>query len=135
MKFNKLIPELTVSHIDKSKEFYIEVLGFELEYERLENKFAFISLKECQIMLQEKTDSAKWDKSLLEYPFGRGINFQIDVENIDDIYSSIINKGYKIEVDIEFNEYRENDKIWKEKEFLIRDPDGYLLRFAQTLNY
>ncbi|MDD2376792.1 MAG: VOC family protein [Clostridia bacterium] len=135
MKFNKLIPELTVSDIDKSKEFYIEVLGFELEYERLENKFAFISLKECQIMLQEKTDSDKWDKSLLEYPFGRGINFQIDVENIDDIYSSIINKQYKIEVDIEFNEYRENDKIWKEKEFLIRDPDGYLLRFAQTLNY
>ncbi len=134
MKFNKLIPELTVSNIDKSKEFYIEVLGFELEYERLENKFAFISLEECQIMLQEKTDSDKWDKYLLEYPFGRGINFQIDVENIDDIYLNIINKGYKIEFDIEINEYRENDKIWREKEFLIRDPDGYLLRFSQTLN-
>ncbi|MDD2376807.1 MAG: VOC family protein [Clostridia bacterium] len=69
MKFNKLIPELTVSYIYKSKEFYIEVLGFQLEYERLENKFAFISLKGCQIMLQEKTDSDKWDKSLLEYPY------------------------------------------------------------------
>lgn len=134
MKFNKLIPELTVSNINKSKEFYIEVLGFKLEYERLENKFAFVSLEECQIMLQEKTDSDKWDKSLLEYPFGRGINFQIEVENIDAIYSNIINKVYKIEIDIEFNEYRENDKVWKEKEFLIRDLDGYLLRFSQALN-
>ena len=39
MKFNSLIPELTVSNIDKSKEFYIS-LGFKIIYER-----SFIQLK------------------------------------------------------------------------------------------
>jgi hypothetical protein len=34
---------------------------------------------------------------------------------------------------MEINEYKENENIWIEKEFLIRDLDGYLLRFSQTL--
>lgn len=28
MKFNKLIPKLTVSDIEKSKQFYTDILGF-----------------------------------------------------------------------------------------------------------
>jgi catechol 2,3-dioxygenase-like lactoylglutathione lyase family enzyme len=95
MRFNKLIPEFTVVNIEKSKYFYINILGFKLEYERIEDKFAFISLDECQIMLQEKKDTDKWDNSILEYPFGRGINFQIDVENIDLIYLNLKNNNYK----------------------------------------
>lgn len=31
MKFNKMIPELTVSDINKTKEFYLNILGFKLE--------------------------------------------------------------------------------------------------------
>ena len=40
--YNSLIPELSVSNIEKSKEFYLE-LGFEIKYERKEKKtnFAF----------------------------------------------------------------------------------------------
>lgn len=44
MKFNKMIPELSVINIDESKRFYIDILGFKLEYERTNDKFAFISL-------------------------------------------------------------------------------------------
>lgn len=44
MKFNKLIPELSVKDIHKSKKFYLEILGFKLNYERTEDQFAFISL-------------------------------------------------------------------------------------------
>ena len=50
MKFNKLIPELTVSGINDSKKFYTEVLGFKIEYERINDKFAFLSLGEAQLM-------------------------------------------------------------------------------------
>ena len=28
------------------------------------------------------------------------------------------------------HEYRENDEIIVQKEFLVQDPDGYLLRFT-----
>lgn len=35
IKFNALIPEISVKNIEKSKEFYISILGFKLEYERV----------------------------------------------------------------------------------------------------
>ncbi|WP_291650961.1 hypothetical protein [Clostridium sp.] len=44
IEFNKLIPELSVINIEESKKFYIDILGFKLEYKRLEDKFAFLSL-------------------------------------------------------------------------------------------
>ena len=51
MKFSPLYPELLVSNIDKSLKFYRDVLKFKLEYERPEEKFAFLSLQGAQIML------------------------------------------------------------------------------------
>lgn len=57
MKFNKLIPELTITDINKSKDFYMTVLGFKIEYERVEDKFAFLSLGEAQLMLDEVNDN------------------------------------------------------------------------------
>ena len=36
IKFNRLIPELLVSNIENSKIFYVEQLGFTIEYERIE---------------------------------------------------------------------------------------------------
>ncbi len=53
MKFNKLIPELTVSDINDSKKIYTEVLGFKIEYERIKDKFAFLSLGEAQLMIEQ----------------------------------------------------------------------------------
>ncbi|UTH14049.1 VOC family protein [Macrococcus equipercicus] len=53
MKFNTLIPELEVLNIEASKNFYIEVLGFKLEYERKEDKFVFLSKDGSQLMLEE----------------------------------------------------------------------------------
>ena len=49
MKFNSLIPELSVSNIERSKDFYLS-LGFKIRYERKENKFCFIELEENQII-------------------------------------------------------------------------------------
>ena len=45
MKFNKLIPELTVKNIEKTKKFYLDILGFKMEYGREENKFVFLSFE------------------------------------------------------------------------------------------
>ena len=55
MKFNKLIPELSVTNIDKSKEFYLN-LGFKIMYERKEDKFAFLELEGNQLMIEEIND-------------------------------------------------------------------------------
>ena len=48
--FNKLIPELSVSNIENSKQFYLS-LGFSILYERVEDKFCFLELENNQINL------------------------------------------------------------------------------------
>lgn len=132
MYWNKIIPELSVSNLENSLNFY-KTAGFKVEYERPENKFAFISLGEIQFMLQEISYNDKWQLSFLTYPFGNGINFQLEVNNLDEIYNNFKNNSYKITFDIEENWYRQNNKLLGNREFLIQDPDGYLLRFEEDL--
>lgn len=126
MKFNKLIPELSVTNIDKSKEFYL-TLGFKIMYERKEDKFAFLELEGNQLMIEEINDN--WNTGKLEYPFGRGINISMTVSDIDNYYQDLVNKNITFFKDIMTNEYDVNGKTYLDKEFLVKDPDGYLLRF------
>ena len=132
MHWNKIIPELSVTNLENSLKFY-KTAGFKLEYDRPENKFVFISLGEIQFMLQQISDNDKWNIPTLSYPFGNGINFQLEVDNLDEIYNNFKNANYKITFDIEENWYRQDYKLLGNKEFLIQDPDGYLLRFSKDL--
>ena len=132
LEFSKNIPELSVTNLENSLNFY-KIAGFKVEYDRPENKFAFIGLGELQFMLQEIANNDKWNVAPLSYPFGNGINFQLEVENLDEIYNSFKNSNYKITFDIEENWYRQDNKLLGNKEFLIQDPDGYLLRFSEDL--
>lgn len=128
MKFNSLIPELTVSDIEKTIEFYVNILGFKIEYERSEDKFAFLSLEENQIMFEQA--NGNWDVGPLEYPYGRGVNFEMTVANVDNLYNHVVDSGMKPFRKIKENHYRNGDKVIVQREFLIQDPDGYLLRFT-----
>ncbi len=130
--WNENIPELSVTNLAKSLSFY-KTIGFHINYERPENKFAFISLNNIQFMLQELSDQNKWEIAELSYPFGNGINFQLEVSNIDNIYNNLVKNNYHIAFPIEENWYRQNDKLLGNREFLVQDPDGYLLRFSEDL--
>ena len=132
MYFNKIIPELSVTNLENSLKFY-QTIGFKIEYERVENKFVFLSLGEIQFMLQEISKDDKWNVAPLEYPLGNGINFQREVENVDRIYNALKENNYKIAFEMEENWYRQDDKLLGNKEFLVQDPDGYLIRFSEEL--
>jgi inorganic pyrophosphatase len=60
LEFSKLIPELSVKNISDSIKFF-DAAGFKIEYQRPENKFAFLSLDSIQIMIQEETTNDKWE--------------------------------------------------------------------------
>ncbi len=131
MKFNKLVPELSVSNFGKSMDFYTKIIGFKIEYRRDESKFAFLCFQGSQIMIEQVNDA--WKTGELRYPFGRGINFQIQVEKIEPILNSLKDKEYPLFIGPMENWYRKGDKLLGSKEFLVKDPDGYLLRFAEDL--
>ncbi len=124
--FNSLIPELSVSNIDVSKKFY-ENLGFKVVYKRPENKFYFMELENNQIMLEE--NNGNWNVGKLEYPYGNGINISMSINDVEKKYEELKNKNIKFFLDLEVHEYKVNNKIYKDSEFLIQDPDGYLIRF------
>lgn len=126
MEFNRLIPELSVSNIERSKEFYLNI-GFKVKYERKGTKFCFIELEGNQIMIEEVNDH--WDTGKLEYPFGRGINISMTIDDVEKYYQSLKEKNIKMFKDLEVHNYRVDNKVYEDKEFLIQDPDGYLLRF------
>lgn len=128
MKFNSLLPELTVSDIEKTKAFYIGILGFTLEYERPEDKFIFLSLEENQLMFEQANGA--WQTGDLEYPYGRGVNFEMTVSDIDALYRRIRTAGIPLFRDIKENRYQSAETTIVQREFLIQDPDGYLLRFT-----
>lgn len=83
MIFNSLIPEISVSSFERSRKFYVDVLGFSVSYERVREKFAFLSFEGAQLMIEEI--NGHWQTGELHYPFGRGINFQIQVGSVEPI--------------------------------------------------
>ena len=130
MKFNALIPELSVIDIQSTKQFYISILGFKLEYERIDEKFMFLSYGESQFMFEE-IHSEGWNVDILEYPLGRGINFSIACNDVEMLYNNIKNNKIEIYRDLKEIIYMSDGKGEVQKEFLIQDPDGYLLRFTE----
>ena len=126
IEFNSLIPELSVSNIENSKRFY-ENLGFKIIYERNEDKFCFMQLENNQIMIEEQNNN--WNVGKLEYPYGNGINISMSISDVEKLYGDLKAKKIKLFMDLKVSEYRVGNVVFQDKEFLVQDPDGYLLRF------
>ena len=85
-----LTPELCCSNIKASLSFYIETLGFRIQYERLDEGFAMLERQGSRIMLDEiRKNSTKrtWILGPLEIPFGRGVNLEIKTIKVEELYN------------------------------------------------
>ena len=128
MDFNNLIPELSVFDILQTEKFYKE-LGFKIEYERQKEKFIFMSFQDSQFMFEQIHDDG-WNTGELSYPLGRGINFLIAVEDVEELYKLVKTLNFEIYRELTRNKYQVNGTEETQIEFLIQDPNGYLLRFT-----
>ena len=128
MEFNSLIPELSVFDIVQTRNFY-EELGFKIEYERPEEKFVFMSFQDSQFMFEQIHDDG-WNIGELVYPLGRGINFSIAVDDIEELYKLVNHLNIELYRELTRNIYQVNGIEEMQIEFLIQEPNGYLLRFT-----
>ena len=103
MDYNAVIPEFMVSNIEQSRSFYCDLLGFTIEYERLEENFLFLSLEDCQLMLEE---GSKEELAELNYPFGRGVNISFGIEDVPRLYQKVIKSNYPIHRPLTKREFR-----------------------------
>jgi catechol 2,3-dioxygenase-like lactoylglutathione lyase family enzyme len=129
--FNALVPELDVSDLQSSLRFWCGLLGFEVAYDRPAARFAYLVRGPLQIMLCGR--NGNWEVGELSRPFGRGINFQMNVERLTPILEAL--KAAEWPLFRQPNEawYRTGDREGGQREFLVQDPDGYLLRFAENI--
>jgi catechol 2,3-dioxygenase-like lactoylglutathione lyase family enzyme len=123
-----LIPELSCRDLQHSIDFYVNALGFSVRFAR--EGFAFLERGKLQIMLDQAGEG--WETAPLEYPLGRGVNFSMEVNDVDMLFANLPS-DVAIFRPLAENWYRENDQEHGQREFLIQDPDGYLLRFTQSL--
>ncbi len=72
----RLIPELLVTDIRRSLDFYCGALGFSILYERPEEGFAHLDREGARIMLEQPVGRT-FLAGPLEHPYGRGMNLQI----------------------------------------------------------
>lgn len=134
LKFNTLIPELYVADLQRSLNFYVDVLGFIVEYQRPEDHFAFLSFHGSQLMLeQDEPEESPWVVLPLDYPRGRGLNLSIDCPSAEALVGRLSAAGYKLRRPIAECWYRRGAELCGEKNFLVMDPDGFLLRFAEDI--
>ena len=128
-----LVPELICTDLHRSVLFYVDVLGFEVAYQRTEDKFAYLTLGDAHLMLEQAGTGRKFLIGALERPFGRGMNLQVRVPNVVSLYAGVTTDGAPIVLELEEKWYRIGDELAGNRQFVVEDPDGYLLRFFQDM--
>ncbi len=122
------VPELLVEDFQTSLRFY-RLLGFVDQYQR--TNFAYLDYHGAQLMIAQRDNY--WETGAMERPFGRGINLQFATHELDALLARLNQAGIAL--------YQPRYEKWRDlggtqggsAEFLVQDPDGYLLRFLQTI--
>ncbi|MEX2374219.1 MAG: VOC family protein [Dehalococcoidia bacterium] len=127
-----LIPEFTVTDVEQAVRFYIDILGFAVLYERPEERFAYLVRGRAHLML-EQHGGRSFHEAPMDHPYGRGMHLQIEVPEVSTLWNAVQASGAPVVLPIEDRWYRHDDHDVGHRQFVTRDPDGYLLRFFENL--
>lgn len=138
-----LVPELYVSDLQRSLDFYVRQLGFNLLYERPEEGYAFLALGGAQIILEQTasvgtTTGNKAEEEMQRavkpaYPLGRAITLQIEIEDVSAYVERLRRTGYPLAVEPHDRWFRTDGELSGSRRLPVTDPDGYLIRLAEYL--
>src|ERR1044071_4021790 len=118
MKFSGLdLLFLEVNSLEESLNFYHGVLGFELEKNNAEAEPPIATLRAGNL----KVTLAQHLETMLRR--GRGVSFFVGVENVDDYYSQLSQRGVQVSAPIEGG--------WGGRFITVEDPDKYRLFFVE----
>lgn len=129
----RMVAELMVKDLARSRQFWIDLCGFEVVYQREEEGFVFLDRGGAQFMLEEVRGDDGWITAPLEAPLGRGVNFEIKVESVDVLHKRLVDAGWPLYRQMQERWYRSDDVEIGVRQFLVQDLDGYLLRFSEWI--
>ena len=129
-----LVPELVVTDIARSLAFWCGLVGFDVRYDRPEEGFAYLGLGGADVMLDEyRPGSRYWLTRPMEAPLGNGMNLQIEIPAVAPILDRLASAGWPLVMPLEDAWYRRGDQEIGQRQFVVADPDGYVLRLAEPL--
>ena len=114
-----------VKDTNKTAKFY-KALGFEFDKNEPDHVSIRLNWFWIDFHPQDKEDKPEFQKEANLNNKGAGLFLYVSVENVDDFYKSLISKGLK-------PSSKPRDWPWGNREFVIRDPDGYKLVFFQKI--
>jgi len=112
----KLNAGIVTKKFQETKKFYTEVLEFGV---RFENEFYLLlhtPNQSAEISFLQPNHPSQ--KPVFQSEFnGKGVYLTIEVENVDEIYEQLKDKGIQMEIEI-------RDEPWGDRHFAIKDPNG-----------
>jgi len=120
-RIKKMSPQLLVSDLDSSMEFYTEKLGFDVDF-RYEDFYSGIIKEGCSIHLKlgnpvREERQNKRDNEDLDIVFS--------VQGIEYLYEEYSARSVEFTQPLRDMAYG--------KEFYVADPDGYILGFLEEV--
>jgi catechol 2,3-dioxygenase-like lactoylglutathione lyase family enzyme len=129
-----MVTELHVNDLMTSLSFWQDILGFEVAFEREEERFVYLEHPEGQqIMLCQR--HGRFETGPMESPLGQGAMFQIYLASIQPALSALEVRKWPV--------YLGPREVWRQtgdcrsgqREVFVQDPDGYLLMIAESIGH
>jgi catechol 2,3-dioxygenase-like lactoylglutathione lyase family enzyme len=112
----KLNAGLITEKLQETKKFYTEVLDFGVSFENEFYLLLHTPNNSAEISFLQPNHPSQ--KPIFQSAFsGKGVYLTIEVENVDEVYKELKDKGVQIEIEI-------RDESWGDRHFAIKDPNG-----------
>ncbi len=110
------------------------MLGFRVLHERPAERFAHLTLEGAEIMLEQPlTRDRLFPSAELSHPYGRGVNLEIDVDEVAPLHDAALAAGAEIVLPLEERWYDLESESLRVRQFAVADPDGYVIRLSQRV--
>ncbi|HET9850032.1 MAG TPA: VOC family protein [Candidatus Saccharimonadales bacterium] len=108
-----------VKDIEKTAAFY-DALGFRIDKREADHLSIRLNWFWMDFHPQDKEDKPDFQKEAVLEPKGTGLFIYVSVDDVDEFYKGLVAKGLEPSSE-------PKDWPWGNREFVIRDPDGYKL--------
>jgi len=130
MKLTRLTPELMVEDVNKTVKYYVEILGFELTNKVGEEKMVWANVmwkgSEAGLMFMEKEALSEDISEFKGRDMGGSVVLFIEMEGINDLYEKVRGRAEIVQ--------EMHETFYGTKEFTMKDPNGYILAFAERIS-
>ena len=130
--WNSLIAEMMVQDYPAALDWWTRLIGMEPVFTRPAQKLALLQHPDgAQVMIYQR--DGDWEVGLMEQPYGRGAVLQVFVADVTAVHARFAAAGHRFYVDLREKWRDWGDCFGGQREFLVQDPDGYLVMVAQRI--